>query len=98
MTVTNIGQRAGTETVQLYLRRAPSRHQQRLLGWAQVSLQPGESRSVRIQAEPRLLADWDVAAHGWRIAAGRYEVFAGPDAAEPASIGQATVAAAFLKP
>lgn len=98
VTVTNIGQRAGTETVQLYLRRAPSRHQQRLLGWAQVSLQPGESRSVRIQAEPRLLADWDVAAHGWRIAAGRYEVFAGPDAAEPASIGQATVAAAFLKP
>jgi beta-glucosidase len=31
--VTNTGQREGTETVQLYLRKGPARTQRRLLGW-----------------------------------------------------------------
>jgi beta-glucosidase len=96
--VTNTGQREGVETVQLYLRKGPSRTQRRLIGWAQVRLKPGETRTVQISAEPRLLADWDDKAHGWTIAAGRYELFAGPDAETAASPGAAALDAQTLAP
>jgi beta-glucosidase len=76
--VTNSGPREGVETVQLYLRKGPRRAQQRLLGWARVRLKAGETRAVRIAADPRLLANWDEAAHGWRLDGGSYEVFADP--------------------
>jgi beta-glucosidase len=98
VTVTNSGPREGVETAQLYLRQGPARAQQRLLGWAKVRLKPGESRKVRITADRRLLANWDEAAHGWRIDGGAYAVFAGPNAGEAAAEGQAVVQAASLKP
>jgi beta-glucosidase len=50
-----------------------------------VTLKPGETRTVQITAEPKLLADWNDGAHGWTIAAGRYDVFAGPNAEAAAS-------------
>ena len=96
--VTNTGKREGVETVQLYLKKGPARSQQRLLGWAQVKLKPGETRTVQIAAEPKLLADWSDQAHGWRIAPGRYEVFAGPNAGIAASSGAASLDAANLAP
>jgi beta-glucosidase len=96
--VTNTGSREGVETVQLYLKKGPARTQQRLLGWAQVKLKPGETRTVQIAAEPKLLADWDDQAHGWRIPAGRYEVFAGPNAEAAASSGAVELQAASLAP
>lgn len=96
--VTNTGQREGVETVQLYLKTAPARTQQRLLGWAQVKLKPGQTRTVQIAAEPKLLADWSDQAHGWRISAGRYDVFAGPNAETAAASGAAELQAASLAP
>lgn len=96
--VTNIGERAGVETAQLYLQAAPDRRQQRLLGWAKVRLRPGESRSVTIAADPRLLASWDAESSGWRIAGGAYEVFAGANAADPALQGQVRLTARPLPP
>ena len=96
--VTNTGAREGVETVQLYLKKGPARAQRRLIGWAQVRLKPGETRTVQIAAEPRLLADWNDAAHGWRIAPGRYEVFAGPNADDAASPGAVEMQAASLAP
>ena len=53
---------------------------------------------MQIAAEPKLLADWNDQAHGWRIAAGRYEVFAGPNAGTPASSGAVDLPAADLAP
>jgi beta-glucosidase len=96
--VTNTGARAGTETVQLYLRKAPARAQRRLLGWAKARLQPGETRVVQITADPRLLADWDDQAHGWRRAGGRYEVFVGPNAEQAAASGAVDLPAVTLAP
>ena len=96
--VTNAGAREGTETVQLYLGKGPERAQRRLLGWAQVKLKPGETRTVTIDAEPRLLANWDDKAHGWRLAAGAYQVFAGPNAEAPAASGAVEMQAANIKP
>lgn len=81
--VSNAGARAGTEVAQVYLETAPDRAQQRLVGWARVHLEPGETRRVTVEAEPRLLASWDTAAHGFRIAGGEHRFFVGPDATTP---------------
>ena len=97
-TVTNTGPRAGTDTPQLYLTAGPKRRQQRLIGWSKVALKPGESRQVTVAAPQRMLADWDVKAHGWRLDGGAYKVAVGPDAATAALTGSAMVQAASLKP
>lgn len=86
--VTNVGDRAGVETAQLYLQSAPDRQQQRLLGWAKVFLQPGETRQVVIAADPRLLASWDKHQAAWRVTGGRYKVFAGAHAGDRALLGE----------
>jgi beta-glucosidase len=96
--VTNTGKREGVETVQLYLSKGPERGQRRLIGWAQVGLKPGETRTVSIKAEPKVLANWDDQAHGWRLAGGRYEVFAGPNAETQAASGAVELQAANPAP
>lgn len=78
VTLTNTGQRAGVEVAQLYA--APPGRTHRLVGWARVELQPGESRRVTISADPRLLASWDADAKGWRRAGGRFDAYVGRSA------------------
>lgn len=73
-TLTNKGARAGVEVAQLYA--APPGRTHRLVGWARVSLAPGESREVVVKADPQLLASYDKAG-GWRRAAGSYSVYVG---------------------
>ena len=97
-TVTNTGARAGVETAQLYLASEPHRAQQRLLAFTRVALKPGESRKVTLTADPRLLADWDVAGHRWKRAAGRYQLFVGRSAEDPALKGEAVLTRASLAP
>ncbi|MBB6091217.1 beta-glucosidase [Povalibacter uvarum] len=75
--LTNSGSRAGTETAQLYA--APPGRTHRLAGWARVTLQPGESRSITIDADPRLLASYDKKT-GWQRVAGTYSMYVGPAA------------------
>ena len=78
VTLTNTGQRAGVEVAQLYA--APPGRTHRLVGWARVELQPGESRRVTISADPRLLASWDGDTKGWRRAGGRFDAYVGRSA------------------
>ena len=52
----------------------------RLVGWTRVALRAGESRQVSVSVDPRLLAHYDVGAHGWHVSAGRYRVSLRPDA------------------
>jgi beta-glucosidase len=68
--VTNTGDRAGADVPQLYLTDAPGEHRMRLLGFERVELQPGETRTVTLTADPRLLARFDGKAGQWRIAEG----------------------------
>jgi beta-glucosidase len=74
-TVTNTGKRAGADVPQLYA-RVPEKNGalRRLIGWRKVNLAPGESRRIRVTADPRLLAHFDETPHGWHIAAGRYRI------------------------
>ena len=81
VTVTNTGSRPGTETVQLYIRdlaASVSRPVRELKGFAQITLEPGESREVRFHiTEPMLRF------HGldMRFASepGAFHLFIGPD-------------------
>lgn len=74
VTVANVGDRAGADVVQLYLRAAPGEQRLRLLGFERVELEPGATRRVTLAADPRLLARYDAAAGCWRIEAGRHTV------------------------
>jgi beta-glucosidase len=76
-TVTNIGDRDGVDVPQLYLIQAAGEKRMRLLGFERVELQPGESRSVMMTADPRLLAHYDEDAGHWYITAGIYRVALG---------------------
>ncbi len=68
--VTNTGSRAGDEVVQLYVQHPSSkvpRPIQQLAGYARVSLQPGETRTVTVPLRAADLAYWDVGAHAWVV-------------------------------
>lgn len=71
-TVTNTGDRAGSEVVQLYV--TPPGEPARLVGWSKIELAPGESRTVQIAAEPRLLARFEAQVQLWRVPRGPYAV------------------------
>jgi beta-glucosidase len=77
VTVTNTGDRAGAEVVQVYLTHAPGHARVRLLGFARVALEPGQSQRVTVRADPRLLARFDANAQQWAIAAGPHRVAIG---------------------
>jgi beta-glucosidase len=92
VTVTNVGDRAGSEVVQLYVgddaasvRRAP----RELRGFAKVALDPGQTTTVRFTLAPRDLAFWDARSSCWRAEAGTFTVWAGRssrDLAPPVTI------------
>jgi beta-glucosidase len=77
VTVTNTGDRAGADVPQLYLTEAADGKRMRLLGFERVELQPDESRSVTVKADPRLLARFDGDAGHWHIADGIYRIALG---------------------
>jgi beta-glucosidase len=79
-TVVNTGDRAGADVPQLYLVAVPSEQRLRLLGFERVELEPGESRRVTIEVDPRLLARYDGSAGSWRIEQGVYSVAVGASA------------------
>lgn len=77
--VTNIGARAGVETVQLYLheRYAPvAVPVENLRGFARVELNPGETKSVtmKLTAEELQLLDADL---HWKVVPGTFDVMIG---------------------
>lgn len=51
-----------------------------------------------LTAEPRIVADYDTALPGWRIAASRYRVALAHDATDRALVVTATLKAATMKP
>ncbi|MET8946829.1 glycoside hydrolase family 3 C-terminal domain-containing protein [Streptomyces sp. NPDC004542] len=83
--VTNSGRRAGAEVVQLYVHQRASRDEQplkRLKAFQRVSLEPGETRTVRLKVRPADLAHWDVTRSKWVVETGMYDVMAGASSAD----------------
>jgi beta-glucosidase len=78
--VTNTGTRAGQEVVQLYVRDEKSRlvrPEKELKGFAKISLQPGETKTVTLKLGMRSLAYFDDAKIAWVADAGKFEVLVG---------------------
>ena len=75
-TVANTGQRQGMAVPQIYVGpvnggwEAPKR----LGGWQKVDLAPGETKTVSVSVDPRLLATFNGDSHRWEIAGGDYKV------------------------
>jgi beta-glucosidase len=96
--VRNTGKVAGQDVPQLYLTDAAGKARMRLIGWQRITAQPGETVHVTIKADPRLIADFDEAAHDWRIDAGRYQVALGTSAEDLKLRGAAELKSAKVKP
>lgn len=76
-TVTNTGNRAGAEVVQLYVsgpRDAVFRPKQELKGFRKVYLEPGQSQAVEIPFDSRSFRYWNVRTNAWEQEAGIYTV------------------------
>lgn len=92
-TVTNTGQRKGSETTQVYAtlpakaRYAP----QQLIGWANVPLVPGEAKTVTLKLEPLLLSVYDAKSRHWVQPKGPYQVHVGSSAHDISLTGTFTV-------
>ncbi len=68
--VTNTGDSAGDEVVQLYTHQRTSRDPQplrSLRGFNRVSLEPGQTQTVRFVLRPSDLAHWDVTRDRWVV-------------------------------
>ncbi len=78
--ITNTGQIAGQEVVQLYVRDIAARltrPEKELKGFAKVALQPGETTTVTFVLDRDALAYWDDSQHAWVAEAGTFEVQVG---------------------
>ena len=77
--VTNTGKRAGTEVVQMYVRDRVSsvtRPVKELKGFEKVLLQPGETKTVRLEITPESLAFYDVNMK-YTVEPGEFEIMVG---------------------
>ncbi len=80
-TVTNSGARAGMAVAQIYVSGDGWEAPKRLGGWAKVALKPGESKTVEVTVDPRLLSTADGKA--WVLKGGDYKVILASSAADP---------------
>jgi beta-glucosidase len=80
VTVTNSGQRAGKEIVQLYVHDEASsldRPVKELKGFAKVSLEPGERTVVRLTLDQRAFSFYDPHRANWVTEPGAFEILVG---------------------
>jgi len=82
-TVTNTGQVAGSDVAQLYLGdpAAAGEPPRQLKGFQKVTLQPGQSTTVRFTLNGHDLSYWDDTANGWVVPDGQYQVYVGDSSA-----------------
>jgi beta-glucosidase len=91
--VTNTGDRAGREVVQVYLSRESltvDRPVRWLAGSAVVKAGPGETTTAEVLVRARAFQHWDSATHAWSAEPGRFTLTVARDAATSAL--EATVA------
>lgn len=83
--VTNTGKMAGKEIVQVYVAdktNVVSRPCKELKGFAKVSLEPGETKTVEIELNKRSFAWYNTQIHDWYAASGNYEILVGASSAD----------------
>lgn len=78
--ITNTGNVAGKEVVQLYIRdntRACRRPDKELKGYEKVTLEPGETKTVTMTLDHRSFAWYNTDLKDWYAASGKYDVMVG---------------------
>jgi beta-glucosidase len=81
--VTNTGRVAGSDVAQLYLDlpAAAGQPPRQLQGFGKVTLQPGQSTTVRFKLNGHELSYWNDSANGWVVPAGQFGVYVGDSSA-----------------
>ena len=74
---------AGSDVAQLYLSDPASATEppRQLKGFQKVTLQPGQSATVRFSLNRHDLSYWNSAANGWVVPAGQFGVYLGDSSA-----------------
>ena len=83
--IKNIGQRAGAEIVQLYIRDEQSslpRPEKELKGFSKINLQAGEEKTITFTIEPEMLQFYDDKQGTWVAEPGKFEVLIGASAVD----------------
>jgi beta-glucosidase len=82
-TVTNIGDRTGSDVAQLYVGDPASTGEppRQLEGFQRVNLEPGQSARVSFVITPQSTSWWSDTANGWTQTAGLYHVYVGDSSA-----------------
>jgi beta-glucosidase len=78
-TVKNTGRLAGTEIAEVYARlpKGTDEPYKRLAGWKRVTLAPGESQSITVAIDDRVLQTFDEENNVWNMTKGEYQVMVG---------------------
>lgn len=95
-TLRNSGSRTGREVAQVYTGQLPTAvdtPSRRLAGFAKVSLDPGERRTVTVPLDQNALSYWDQDAHRWMTPAGRVPVYVGSSSDDIRLTGTVTAGA-----
>jgi beta-glucosidase len=84
VSVKNSGNKAGLETVQVYLRNTkdPNGPLKTLRAYQQVQLNPGETKNVTIDLPRQSFEGWDEQTNTMRVVAGKYELMVGNSSAD----------------
>ena len=80
--VTNTGEMAGDEVVQLYIHQkwgTDTRPMRELKGFERITLQPGETKTVAFPLGPDELTYWSTNANGWIQEAAAFDIWVGAD-------------------
>lgn len=99
--VTNTGERAGAEVVQLYVRDPEAsleRPEKELKAFAKVFLEPGETKEVGLELGMRAFAFFDDQQNAWTAEAGLFELLVGRSAADIVSRATVTLTETWLEP
>jgi beta-glucosidase len=80
----NTGKRAGAEVAQVYatLPEAAGEPFKRLVGWQRIELAPGESKTVTVPVDARVMSIFDEQKNGWSLLPGAYRIFVGPSSSQ----------------
>ena len=81
-TIRNTGKRQGKSVAQVYVapadwKKAGWEAPKRLGAFAKAELRPGQSKTIEVTVDPRLLASYEAAGNNWHIHAGEYRLMLG---------------------